>query len=441
MTATDVDSAWTTIPGPDGDGLAEIAAAGGLHNYQLRIHADYGPVVRFPLPGVSRVVSVADPKLLEAVARIDARPDALFEFLAPLQESDNLQTFDAAEHGPWRRVLLSVLAGRASHEAHFGEFVALTEEMADRWAATDGPIPLQRDLSELSLRMICAYALGSGWRSGERARRVVSAFERVLTDQLARLYETDRGATGGAQDALGFLRATVDEVLADHRTDPTPGDHSDLIGALAAANQPPERIRDTVVMTMLAAHHTTGVAVSWTLYLLAQHPETADRVATELTAVLADRTPTYRDLKHLPYLRMVLQESMRLYTPGPYGARETTAPLTLAGYDIPTGTTIFLPFRAIHLNPQYWPAPHRFDPDRFLPAAASTRPRYAYLPFGLGPRACEGASLAMVEAELVLAILIRRFRFELVAGHTVTPIERFVLWAADDILVHLSARE
>ncbi|MFI5781619.1 cytochrome P450 [Nocardia sp. NPDC051570] len=444
MTATDLGSAWTSIPGPDGDGLAEIAAAGGLHNYQLRLHAEYGSVVRFPLPGVPRAVSVADPVLLEPVARIDARPDALFEFLAPLQESGNLQTMDAAEHVPWRRVLLSVLAGRSSHERHFAEFVALTEDVADRWAAAGGPIALQQDLSELSLRMICAYALGAGWRSGERAGRVVAAFEEVLTEYLGRLYETDSGDGAGgvrAEGALAYLRATVDDILAAHRRDARiPGDDSDLIAALAAAGQPPARIRDTVLMIMLAAHHTTGVAVSWTLYLLAQHPAIADRVAAELAEVLGDRTPEYRDLKRLTYLRMVLQESMRLYTPGPYGAREATEDMAVGRYPIPAGTTIFLPFRAIHMNPEYWPAPDRFDPDRFAPEPSAARHRYAYLPFGLGPRGCEGAALAMVEAELVLAVLIRRFRFEPVAGHPVTPIERFVLWAADDIRVHLTPR-
>ncbi|MCM6773396.1 cytochrome P450 [Nocardia sp. CDC159] len=436
-----VDSAWRAIPGPEGGGPADIAAAGGLHNYQLTLHDEYGPVVRFVLPGTARAVSIADPVLLEPVARIDARPQRLFEFLAPLQESGNLQTMTAAEHAPWRRVLLSVLAGRQSHEAHFKQFVALTRELADRWAAAGGPIGLQHDLSALSLRMICAYALGSDWRS-ERAARVVAAFQEVLGEYLGRLYEPDGGDEARAEAALAYLRATVDEVLAAHATEaPESVDRSDLIAALAAAGQPAARIRDTVLMTMLAAHHTTGVAVSWTLYLLARHPAIADRVAEEVRAVLRDRdAPAYGDLKRLRYLRMVLQETMRLYPPGPYGAREATEDMTIGGHPIPVGTTIFLPFRAVHMNPEYWPAPAEFDPERFAPERIAERHRFAYLPFGLGPRGCEGAALAMVEAQLVLAMLIRRFRFELVAGHEVTPVERFVLWAAEDIRVHLRPR-
>ncbi|MFF3227545.1 cytochrome P450 [Nocardia suismassiliense] len=589
---------FALIPGPGGagDGLADIVAAGGLHNYQLRLHAEYGPVVRFRLPGAETAVSIADPVLLEATAKVDKRPEKLFEFLAPLQESDNLQTLSAEEHTPWRRVLLSVLAGRRSHEAHFGQFVTLTCDMADRWAASDGPIALQQQLSELSLRMICDYALGAGADSPEQAGRIVSAFEDVLTDQLARLYQADLPGTEAdrgdrAQRALTFLRATVDGVLTAHQdaadqdaahqdaahqdaahqvaacqvaacqdaahqvaacqvaacqvaacqdaacqvaacqvaahqdaavqddghqdgahqdgahqdgahqddahqddadqdgadqdgadqdgadqddadqndADQDDGcqdaghqddahqysvhqvsahqvsarqtDGSDLIAALAAAGQPPARIRDTVLMTMLAAHHTTGVAISWTLYLLAQHPDVADRVADELARVLGDRpAPDYADLKRLTYLKMVLEESMRLYPPGPYGAREISEVLRVGDYSIPAGTTVFYPIWAVHLNPEYWPQPEVFRPERFSGAESAGRPRLAYIPFGLGPRSCEGSALAMVEAQLVLAVLLRRFRFELAPGHSVVPVERFVLWAADDIRMNLTPR-
>ncbi|WP_433476152.1 cytochrome P450 [Spirillospora sp. CA-142024] len=429
------------IPGPPalGDGAEAIAAAGGLQNYQLKLHAEYGPVVRFPLPGAGTAVSVADPVLLEATAKIDKRPEKLFEFLAPLQEAGNLQTIPAGEHGPWRRVMLSVLAGRPSHEAHFAQFTALTTELADRWASQDGPIALQQDLSELSLRMICQYALGSGLESAGSAGRVVSAFETVLTE-----FMTQAGpGKERADEALAYLRATVDRVLVAHRErgDAEQADRSDLIAALAAAGESPARIRDTVLMTMLAAHHTTGVAISWTLYLLSKNPDVADRVAKELDEVLGDRAvPEYGDLKRLTYLDMALKEAMRLYPPGPYGAREATEDLELGDHTVPAGTTIFYPFWAVHMNPEYWPDPEAFDPERFTPEASANRPRLAYIPFGIGPRSCEGAALAMVEAELVLAALLKRFRLDLAPGQTVTPIERFVLWAADDIHMSLTPR-
>ncbi|NRQ36731.1 cytochrome P450 [Nonomuraea sp. NN258] len=422
------------IPGPparpDG-GLSDIAAAGGLHTYQLDLHERYGPVVRFQLPGARDAVSVADPVLLEATAAINERPDKLFEFLAPLCEAGNLQTLPAAEHAPLRRALLSVLAGRRSHEAHFAEFTALATDLADRWAAraAAGPVELQHDLSELSLRMICHYALGGGV---DDPVRVVRAFETVLTGYLGRLYARGDDLSE-AERALAYLREVVDGVLT--------GGGSDLVAALVLAGLSPARIRDTVLMIMLAAHHTTGVAVSWTLHLLAAHPEAATRVVAELDGILGERAaPAYSDLKRLTRLDMALKESMRLYPPGPYGARETTEDLKLGEYHIPAGTTIFYPFWAVHLNPRYWPEPRAFVPERFSPERQAGRARHAFVPFGLGPRSCEGASLAMVEAELVLAVLLKRFRFEPVAGHQVVPVERFVLWAENDILMHLKER-
>ncbi|MFD6431343.1 cytochrome P450 [Streptomyces venezuelae] len=428
------------IPGPalrDDGGAGAITDAGGLHLHQLRLHAEYGGVVRFQLPGVGVAVSVADPLVLEQTAHIDERPASLFAFLEPLCEAGNLQVIGAEEHGPWRRVLLEVLAGRPSHKRHFGEFVSLVEGLAERWGGAGGDaVLLQKDLTALSLRMICAYALGGAGGGVVDAEKVVDAFEVVLSED---------GGTTRASLALDYLRSTVDRVIAAREEGGRRADRSDLISALLAAGTSPARIRDTAMVTMLAAHHTTGVAVSWTLHLLGRHPEAAERVAAELDRVLGERSaPDYGDLRELTYLEMVLKESMRLYPPGPYGAREATEDMVLDGadgtYEIPAGTTIFYPFWAVHMNPDHWPEPARFVPERFTPEAVAQRSRFAYVPFGLGPRSCEGAGLAMVEAQLTLAVLLKRFRFRPVAGHEVTPVERFVLWAADDIPMVVTPR-
>lgn len=269
---------------------------------------------------------------------------------------------------------------------------------------------------------------------------MVEAFEVVLTEQLERLYHpSDRTERTAA--ALAHLRATVDGVIAAHRPGAPGADRSDLIGALVEAGEHPARIRDTVLAVMLAAHHTTGVAASWTLHLLGGHPAEARRVAEELDRVLGGRAaPEYADLHRLPYLEMVLKESLRRYPPGPYGARRTSAPLAVGPYAVPAGAVVFLPIRAVHLNAAYWPEPERFRPERFGPAESAGRPRLAWIPFGLGPRACEGAQLATVEAMLLLAVLLKRFRFRPEPGHRVVPVERFVLWAEEDIRMLVSPR-
>ncbi|MFJ2868416.1 cytochrome P450 [Kitasatospora sp. NPDC087314] len=165
-------------------------------------------------------------------------------------------------------------------------------------------------------------------------------------------------------------------------------------------------------------------------------------VTEELDRVLGDRAaPGYADLRRLPYLEMVLKESLRLYPPGPYGARETAEPLAVGEYRIPAGTVVFYPFRAIQLNPDHWPEPERFRPERFTPEQVAGRARLAWVPFGLGPRSCEGAGPAMVECRLLLAVLLKRFRFRPVPGHRVDATERFVRWAADDIRMVVTPRK
>jgi hypothetical protein len=216
---------------PDGN-LADIAAAGGLHTFQLDLHELYGPVARFELPG-TRVVSVADPELLAVTSRINRRPDELFEFLSPLFEAGNLQTIPEREHVPWRRLLLSALGNHRPHEAHFDAFTRITLDLADRWAVDAGEVALQEDLSELSLRLICEFALGSELGSSGAARRTSTAFRDVLAEHLGRQYGLP-SAVGEARaaEALAHLRQTVTRILDARRAGPD-RPRADLVSMLA----------------------------------------------------------------------------------------------------------------------------------------------------------------------------------------------------------------
>ncbi|MDT8912052.1 cytochrome P450 [Amycolatopsis sp. PS_44_ISF1] len=435
-----MNSDWREIPGPvpvpPNGNLAAIAEAGGLHTFQLALHEKYGPVARFELPGTS-VVSVADPELLSRTSRINERPDELFEFLSPLFEAGNLQTIPEREHVPWRRLLLSALGSHRSHEAHFSAFTRLTLELADRWAG-EREVSLQEELSDLSLRIICEFALGS---ADGAAERIGPAFRELIAEYLARQFglpsaipEAERATR--AEEALARVRGAITRTLESQSRS------GGLVGMLAESGWSPARIRDTAVAVLLAGYHTSGVAVSWALHLLAGHPEITRRLREELDRVLGDRpAPTYRELRSLDYLERVVKEAMRRYPPGPYAARELTEDLVLGDHLVPAGTTLMYPIWAIHLNPVHWPDPERFDPERFTAKAAEGRPKFAYLPFGFGPRSCEGAALAMVEVKLMLAILVKHFEFASVPGHRVTPVERFVLWARDDIRLNLTPRD
>jgi cytochrome P450 len=212
------------------------------------------------------------------------------------------------------------------------------------------------------------------------------------------------------------------------------GDHADLLALLLAARDPangagmaPQQLRDEVMTLLFAGHETTALALAWTWDLLARHPAVATRLRQDVAAVLGGRVPAVADLPHLPYLRMVVEEALRLYPPAWMIARAARAADHIVGYPIPAGTTVFLSPYLTHRHPAVWPEPERFDPERFAAARAAARPPGAYFPFAAGPRACLGAPLAMLEAQLIVAQVIQAYDVALVGGRPVVPQPRLTL--------------
>ena len=173
------------------------------------------------------------------------------------------------------------------------------------------------------------------------------------------------------------------------------------------------QLRDELKTLFLAGHETTAIALSWTFYLLAQHPEVDAQLAEELEAVLGNRPPGFDDVPRLRYTEMVIKESMRLYPPAWGMSRQANQPLQIAGYELAAGTTVFLVPWITHRDPRFFPESERFDPSRWRddPIRTGKIPRFAYFPFGGGPRVCVGAAFAMLEATLLLARIAQRFRF------------------------------
>ncbi len=182
-----------------------------------------------------------------------------------------------------------------------------------------------------------------------------------------------------------------------------------------------QQLRDEVMTLFLAGHETTAVALSWTLYLLSQHPEVEAKLRSELDEVLGGRAPTLSDLPQLAYTRMVLDESLRLYPPAWVTERKALSEDEISGFHIPAGTTVVISPYATHRHPQFWPDAEIFDPERFQAGCSAGRPRYAYFPFGGGPRQCIGNSFALLEAQIILAAIIQRYRLEFAPGWKVMP--------------------
>lgn len=197
-------------------------------------------------------------------------------------------------------------------------------------------------------------------------------------------------------------------------------DQDDLLGAFLNMRHPDGRpmtdreLRDEMMTLLLAGHETTAVALTWTWYLLALNKQTETKLHEELDVVLGDREPTVGDVPRLRYTEWVIKESMRLYPPAWGIGRRASADFEVGGYRVPAGTNVFLMQWITHRDDRFYPEPECFRPERWdEPLRGSHLPRFAYFPFGGGPRKCIGASFAMMEAVLLLATFARRFRLEL----------------------------
>ena len=174
-----------------------------------------------------------------------------------------------------------------------------------------------------------------------------------------------------------------------------------------------QQLRHEAMTLYLAGHETTALTLSWSWYLLAQHPQVEEKLAAEWATVLNGRTPTADDLAHLPYTEAVITEAMRVYPPVYLIGREATTDLELGGYRVRKGTTIFMSQWVSHRDPKYFPGPEEFLPERWLDGLAKRLPKYVYYPFGGGPRVCIGNTFALMEASILLAAVGQKYRFTL----------------------------
>lgn len=179
------------------------------------------------------------------------------------------------------------------------------------------------------------------------------------------------------------------------------------------------RMRDELITLLLAGHETTASTLGWTCYLIDKHPEVTERLRAEALQVLGDRLPEYDDLRKLTYTTMVVEEVMRLYPPVWILPRKAQHDDEVGEFQVPARADVLVCPYTLHRHPAFWQDPQRFDPERFDPARTASRPRYAYIPFGAGPRFCVGNSLGLMEAVFVIAMIARELRLRKVPGYQV----------------------
>jgi cytochrome P450 len=202
-----------------------------------------------------------------------------------------------------------------------------------------------------------------------------------------------------------------------------------------------QQIRDEAVTLFAAGHETTSNALTWAWYLLSQNPQVEQKLKAELDTVLRGRTPAMADLPHLPYTEAVIQETLRLFPPAwILMTRTPIEPIQIDGYQIDPGEWIWVVPYMTHRKKAYFSEPEKFDPDRFLGDNQRSIPKYAYFPFGSGPRICIGNSFALMEARLILATIAQKYKLEFVPGQEIIPEPEITLSSRNGLQMKLVSR-
>lgn len=461
MNNTTISRTLTLPPGPKGNpligNLRTFADFGPQTFVDLR--AEYGDIVYLRVGGRD-FVFIAHPDMIKHVLQDNNRnyhKGFVYSKVAAFL-GQGLLTSDGDF---WRRQRR--LAQPAFHQRHIDSFartmVDCTQKMFDGWRVEPGqPFDLSALMMGVTLdivsRTLFATAIDADdmatvqailpWLLEETDRRandllglrerlplpvsrrytrdieqLDAIIGRIINHRRAQA-KTNSGEEAGASDLLAMLMEAQDEETGERMSD--------------------AHLRDEVMTIILAGHETTANLLTWTHRLLSEQPAVRTRLQDEVDRVLAGRPPALSDLPQLPYARRVLDEALRLYPPAWGISRTALEDDTIGGYRVPTGADVFLCQYVTHRHPDFWENPLGFDPDRFLPERSIDRPRYAYWPFGGGPRLCIGNSFALMEATIILCMITQRFELDLVPNHTIEIDPSITLRPRNGVLMTRRAR-
>jgi cytochrome P450 len=395
-----------------------------------RVAAEFGDIVYFTV-GPIRVVLLNHPDYIRQVLQaghrnfVKGRPLALSKHLL----GEGLLTSEGEVHARQSRVVqpafhpervraygtvMADCAARLSGRWRHGATVDLLREMTDLTMAVAGKTMFNWDVES-----------GVAGAIGHAHEEALSLFSRVSIPFAEWLLRLPLPSTRRFYRAKAELDATIHRLIAERKCDGR--DHGDLLSMLLLAEEREDggsamtdaQVRDQALTLFLTALDTTSLALTWTWYAIAQHPAVEADLHAELDRVLGERLPTVDDLEWLTYTRMVFLEALRLYPPTYAIARESREAFPAGPYMVPAGTLVLISPWVMHRDPRYFPDPERFDPQRWNGGGGSRPPRFAYFPFGGGPRGCIGQGYAIQEGTLVIATLGRHWRMRVASDQRV----------------------
>ena len=392
-----------------------------------RLAREYGDVASFRL-GPQRIILLNHPDLIRDVLVTNAHHFYKGRGLERAKRllGEGLLTSEEEFHRRQRR-----LVQPAFHRQRLTGYAETMVQYADRagrrWA--DGAtVDMADEMMRLTLPIVGKTLFNA--EIGAEAEQisgavgeVIALFHLLMLPYAERLERLPLPAVRRFRSARARLDAVIYRMIREHRE--RREDQGDLLSMLLEARDEDAgrmtdlQVRDEAMTLFLAGYETTANALTWTWYLLSQHPEAEARLHQELDAVLGRRLPTLDDLPRLLYTRHVFTESVRLYPPAWVIGRRVVAPYTLAGYDLPPDTIMLLCQSVTHRDARWFPDPDRFDPDRWREETAPERPKFAFFPFGGGARTCIGEQFAWMEGVLLLATLAPRWRMRFAPGQRV----------------------
>ncbi len=441
---TDVDG-FIAETGRSGTGRMPPSPRGNVRemvrdplNFFLNMTREYGDVVCYrPAPDMAYLVNHPDDIRHVLVDNNRNYSKATYSNLVFKKlVGDGLITLEGETWRQHRRLMQPAFHhGRL--EALDGMIVKAADEMLSRWErryAEGLPVDIAREMASLTLtvttRALFGVDLGDEVNTiGEWVNQAAVKFEKPSTPQV--------------QESAREVRAIVERIVRQRKENFE--DRGDLLSSMIQARDEETRLMlderalcDEVMTLLIAGYETTANALTWTWYLLSQNPWAVGQMREEVQGVLGnDHRPATADLDKMPFTRMVLDESLRLFPPAWILGRKALGPDEIGGYHVGAGTIMAICVYTLHRHPGFWEQPEVFNPLRFSPEADQRRHRYAYIPFGAGPRQCIGNNFGLLEACLAMACVAQRFELRIAPGSQVQPLPMFVLRPNRDLFMTL----
>jgi cytochrome P450 len=395
--------------------------------FLLELADVYGDVVHLKMLG-GHWFLVSHPDDIEALFVRHARVMGRDDYVHVLERAlgHGLLTSDGDLWKRQRRLMAQAFVPKKIQT--YADAMVRVADMALRSWRDGAEVNLHGEMSRITMEVVAdvLFGAGVGPGDGETVRSSMEVINEFFANspeaifQIAPWVPTPRNRR--MQRAVAQIDELIYRIIARRREGAGDEARDDLLGTLLAAQDEDgakmndRQLRDEAVTLFLAGHETTALALAHTLYLLGTHPEIERTLHAEVAEVLGGRAPTAADVKALGYTERVLKEAMRLYPPAWTAGREALEDVEIRGHRTPKGAQILLSQWVVHRDPRWFPNPEGFDPDRWLPERARELPRFAYFPFGGGPRICIGNHFAMMEATLILALIVQRWQLEVVPG-------------------------